>query len=182
LQEGFQNIFGKSRVSKAKLIVTDRVDFKTHLRIGEEPVPSCQSYKSSGHYSVGLLSYLADPSVKIIQVWGENDKIIARAALRLLEDEERKPQLFLERIYSVNNHHKIREAIAGFAKKKAEAIGCHLYTHSREIEKDSAIPGTIAEETELISRNSRSPYVYTDAGGGKMPRGKYAIQTDFMIA
>ncbi|MBI5077681.1 hypothetical protein HZB94_04860 [Candidatus Falkowbacteria bacterium] len=182
LEEGFQKIFDKSRVSKTPLIITDQLDFKTYLEIGEKPVPSCQSYKSGGMYSEGLLSYLVDPNVRIIQVRTEGNQIIARAVLRLLEDEEQKPQLFVERIYSTNHHHKIREAIINFAKEKARKLNCRLFTHAYELDLEAGTTEEAEQSQNLHSYASRAPYVYTDAGGGKMAEGKYIIAGASLIA
>ncbi|GEM_PF-1802087 len=164
LSEGRQNIFSDNRVSKTKLFITDRVDFETYIRIGEKPVSSCQHY-DSGSYNRGLLSYLIDPNLKIIQVYDVNEKIIARAILRLVNTREGNPSLFAERIYSANSHPKIYEAIANYVEKKSQAMG---------------IPYALSEKSpvseQLFQTGSRSPFVYTDAGGGLMPNGIFQIE------
>ena len=172
LYESFQKMFGGGGVSRSNLIITDKIDFETYLKIGEEPVESCQSYDSGGGLNVGLLSYISDPNVKIIQIYNESNTIISRAVLRLLEDKEGSPVLFLERIYSVNLHEKITSAIKKFAKRKAQSMGIELYSHSAEGYEE----GVENESVDIYSRGSRSPYVYTDAGGGKMRNGIYVIR------
>ncbi|MFA5021325.1 MAG: hypothetical protein WC517_04700, partial [Patescibacteria group bacterium] len=142
--------------------------------IGEEPVPSCQSYDSGGENSHGLLSYLLDPNVKIIQVYNEEGKIIARSILRLLADENNEPQLFLERVYSLNAHHKINEAILELARRKARAMGVGLFSvDSTLFSEDSS---TQPEIKALVSRSSRASHVYSDAGRGLAVGGRFKIR------
>lgn len=182
LHDAFGKMFGKEKVSRSELRITDKLDLGTYVRIGENPVETCQHYNSrSGHadYNFGLLSYLSDPNVKIIQVFQENGAIIARAVMRLMEDESGQPQLFLERIYSSNSHHKVPEAVVSFAKEKAKKIGVGLYSNSVEGNVDYLIES--APKT-LKNKNSRSPYVYTDAGGGRVRNGQFVIKNASPLA
>jgi len=69
IHDGRRQLFGKkSGLGKTKFTVTDRIDLGVYVMIGKKPVSSCQSY-DGGSYNDGLLSYLADPAVKIIQVY-----------------------------------------------------------------------------------------------------------------
>gem|GEM_PF-2363897 len=179
LEESFRNMFGGGRISKSVLRVSDLIDATTYLKIGEEPVPSCQSYKSSSGYNAGLLSYVVDSNVKIIQIHDESQKIIARSIMRLLADDNGNPQLFIERIYSVNAHHKIKEGIVNFAKNKAKKLGVGLFSHAAELNEE--LPDKNDFIVDLHSHNSRAPFVYTDAGGGKVAQGKYTIKGAFRI-
>jgi hypothetical protein len=169
--QGFEKIFGKSKVSRSNLTLTDEFNPMTYIRIGSEPVSSCQSFDSSSDLNYGLLSYSMDPNVRIIQIFDDNQQIITRAALRLLSDEDGNPQLFLERIYSTNAHQKINEAVINFAKEKAKALGVKLFSHGKRNTKITNI-----QHATLQSSGSRTPFVYTDAGGGKRKNGIYKIQ------
>ncbi|MBI4992165.1 MAG: hypothetical protein HZB99_03025 [Candidatus Harrisonbacteria bacterium] len=173
LYNSFEKIFGEQKVSKSKMSITDRLDLKTYIKIGQEPVESCQNYNSTSGLNGGLLSYITDPNVKIVQLYDEGGKIIARSVLRFLEDATGNPQLFLERIYSVNPHSKIGEAIREFAKRKAKGLGVSLYSHGLEGAEESFLEES--SRASLFSHNSRSPYVYTDAGGGLVKNGNYVI-------
>ncbi len=170
--EGFEKVYGKSKIAKAELTITDKFDATRYIRIGSEPVPSCQNFDSDSSLNYGLLSYSVDPNVRMIQIYDEAGKIISRAAMRLLADPHGKPQLFLERVYSTNAHIKINEAIIKFASQKAKQMGVGLYSHS--LEGMEAVDKGI-KNMDLFSRNSRAPYVYTDAGGGRIRDGKYKI-------
>lgn len=180
LFESREKVFGGSRVSKLKLVVTDKVDFKTHFFIGEDPVPSCQSYQGKmGDYNKSMFSYVTDTNVRFIQIYNEQGKIVSRAALRLLEDQNGNPQLFLERVYSINAHTKIDEAIVQFAKDKASQMGIGVF--SREVQGETVSDNDELSVESLHSKASRSPFVYTDAGGGTSPNGIYQIKVSSQL-
>ncbi|MFA6227713.1 MAG: hypothetical protein WC668_00830 [Patescibacteria group bacterium] len=175
LAGGFEQIYGGKKVSRGKLYLTDRVDLETYVFIGERPVASCQNYDGRSGQNAGLLSYLSDPNVKIIQIYNESGGIIARSVMRLVEDDDNKPQLFIERTYSANPHPKINEAIVNFAKLKAEKMNVGLYA-SVSVGSNQ---GTAA--ADLHNNNSRSAYVYTDAAGGRIPKGRFTIRSAKLI-
>lgn len=163
LSEGRQNIFSGERVSKTQLFITDRIDFETYARIGEKPVESCQHYNGKG-YNKGLLSYLVDPNLKIVQVYDARENIIARAILRLVSTHDGNPAIFSERVYSVNSHPKINEAIENYVRQKANIMGIPY-----------AITGKSSISESIFQTGSRSPFVYTDAGGGLVSNGVFEI-------
>lgn len=178
LLEGHENIYGNSRIAKTTLHVTDDIDLETALKIGEIPVPSCQSYLSMMSYNVGLLSYASDPNVKIIMLYDNAKKPIARSIVRLLEDEFGKPQLFIERLYSTNSHSKIGQAIQKVVIDKAKQMGVGVYTHSKESVEDIESITT----ADLTNHRSRTPWVYTDAGGGKCKDGTFTVHRAIQVA
>ena len=159
IQNAREQMFGGKTVSKSNLSITDRVDLKAHALIGERPVNSCQHYDGDSNLNVGLLSYLTDPNVKIIQIYNEEGEIIARSIFRLMADKAGKPRLFMEGVYSVNPHEKIKEAMTNFAQTKAKKMGIKFCD----------------DKETLYNSGSRCPFVYTDAGGGKMPQGKFTV-------
>lgn len=165
-----QKTFGGEKVSRSELTLTDRVDLETYAKIGESPVESCQHYNGS-ELNYGLLSYLTDPNVKFIQIYDDRGRIMTRAALRLLSDKEGNPALFLERMYSSNNHHKIKEAVVRFAKEKGAELRLPVLTSELQGFDDVSLEDPVA----LYSHGSRSGYVYTDAGGGKAKDGVYSV-------
>lgn len=174
LDSAKSDISGDQQVSKKRLFVTDAIDAGTYVRIGEEPVPSCQSYQG-GPYSRGLLSYIADPSVKIVQVRDDNDNLIARSVMRMMSDNNGKPQLFCERVYSVNPHPNIKEVVTRFANEKAKAMGVQLYIENGQVKDLEDIV-----TKDLFSKGSRTPYVYTDSGGGLMRKGNFVIKKAYL--
>lgn len=180
LNQAQDSLFSKNRVSRQELRLTDQVDFETHFSIGEKPVESCQSYKSTMGFSKGLISYITDPNVRIVQVRDEQGSLIARSILRLLEDGAGKPALFTERTYSVNPHPKIKEIIAQFAAQKAESIGALLY-------QEEAVRGNLVKSDQsgvlidLISRGSLATHVYSDAAGGLQNDGFFRFRPNVKI-
>jgi folate-dependent phosphoribosylglycinamide formyltransferase PurN len=123
------------------------------------------------------LSYVLDPNVKIIQVEDDKGRFLARAVLRLLEDESGRPQLFIERIYSSSEHEAIYDSLYEFAQRKAEAMGVRLYSHT--LENDFEIED--AEPEVLESRGSRTGFVYSDAAGGIKYDGVFKIFGAFCL-
>lgn len=159
---------GKNEIARSTLLLSDSVDLKTHFFIGEKPVSSCQHYDSRGSFNKGLLSYSVDPAVRIVQIYDEKERIIARAVLRLLETEEGEPALLLERMYSVNNHPQVYRNVQTFAARKAAEMGLTLYGQPSELSYAAFDYGNIRN---LRSSGSRSGHVYTDAGGGLQRHG-----------
>lgn len=174
LAQGNKQIFQGARVSRSLLTITDEIDLETYTLIGEKPVESCQHYNGSS-YNYGLLSYISDPAIKVGQVWDENGNIIARMIMRLMEDDKHDPHLFMERVYSVNTHPKIREALIRFGIEKAKSMGIEAHTEEKEF-KHLTGSNTETGSIVLYSRGSRSPFTYTDAGGGKVPNGVFKIE------
>lgn len=175
LAEGNRQIFQGSRVSRSQLTITDRIDLETHVFIGEKPVESCQHYDGSDS-NFGLLSYISDPAIKIGQIWDENGNIIARSIFRLMEDGNQNPQLFMERVYSINTHPKIKEAMIRLGVQKAKSIGIGIYTREEEYKDLTRERVSGEDKITLHSRGSRSPFAYTDAGGGKVPNGIFKVE------
>lgn len=174
LDHGHTELFGDTTVSKTSLSLTDKIDPERYIHIGEEPVPSCQSFDSQSGDNQGLLAFMTDPNVRIIQVANEQGQMIARSALRLLEDEHGNPHIFLERIYTVNAHAKVYEAVQTVAKKKAEAMGLKLL--SREsFDEAETLEIDFEQAEKLYSHSTRSNEVYTDAGQGSFDNGKYTF-------
>lgn len=158
-----------SEISRTQLFVSDAVDFETMLMIGENPVPSCQSYKGDVEYNRGLLSFIGDPNVKMVQVRSDDGTFIARSALRLMQAADGTPILYAEDVYSTNAHPKIREAVARFVQQKADSLGIRYSIHGRHG----------SDRIVLKQTGSRSPFVYTDNGGGLRRHGIFSIDTSY---
>jgi hypothetical protein len=164
-------MFGETKVSKQELELTDALDFKTYITIGEEPVASCQSYKD-GSMNKGLTSTVVDPAVRVIQVRQKGGKIIARSLLRLLQNAQGEPTLYVERLYSTNSHPKIQEIVNSFAVEKAKSMGIKAFGAIED-----SVGSKNIEITSLESKASRAPYVYSDAAGGLSSLGVFSISS-----
>jgi hypothetical protein len=173
LSEAKRELYGEgARFSKRQLTLTDKFDLSTHLKIGEKPAPSCQSY-NDGAFNGGLLSYIADPNVRMLQIWDSGGQIVSRSVLRLLQKDDGSPALFMERVYSTNAHDKIPSLLASLAKQKADAMGVDLILSS---EVSAVVPhGSESNKIKLSSKGSMTPYVYTDVGGGLVENGIYSV-------
>lgn len=177
-QEYVHTLQGNHSVSQSTLSLTDRFDLETTLNIGKVPVATCQHYNSKDSNNKGLLSYAMDPNVKIIQIYSPEKKLLARAVLRLLQDQHKNPVLFLERTYSVNAHPHFHDLTLNLAKKKATAMNVPLFSEQPHTDDDIA---DFDGETKIMSEASRTPFVYSDAGGGLCEEGSYVISTAMRI-
>lgn len=169
-----KQLFGTEQISKKKLYLTDEHNLEVYFRIGEKPVPSCQHYNSEhGPYDQGLLSYQTDPTIKIIQIHDENEQIIARSIIRLVEDDYGDPAIFVERIYSTNMHPNITRGILNLVHQKAQKMNVRVY--STEIVVGLDDESEVHNFSTIHSKKSMSPYTYSDAGGGLRNDGLFTI-------
>lgn len=171
------NSFNEQTEEDKDLSIVDTIDLKTTIEVGAKPVGSCQHF-ATGMFRSALLGY-TDPNTKIITI-RDGETIIARSVLRLLEDEDGKPALHVERIYSQSPSHKITEGIYELAFEKAKTIGVPVYisrtssTADDQSQTDSQF--RYAESPVILSAKSiRAPVVYVDAAGGSKKAG-YQIQ------
>jgi len=161
--------------------VSDVADFLTTMRIGVEPLGSCQNYRN-GSMNEALLGY-TDPNTKIIVIRNEKGSLIGRAIFRLLEDAEGKPGLHVDTIYSVDISDGVKRALYAHAVEKAEKMQMPVYTSQMSqnegggIVVSTEIKGVTATNVvdELASNGSRAPFVYVDASGGRQKNGVYKI-------
>lgn len=165
---------GSSRLAESSYRLTDRVDQKVAMFIGEIPVPTCQHYESDGRHNRGLLSTAVDPSVKIVQMFDEKENLIARSILRLMEDSQGRPQLFMERVYSVDSHPNVKKLIQKFAKQKADKIGVSLYKGRRTAMSEGE-EVMKSDGVSLKNVGSRTPFVYSDNAAGLQTETQFYI-------
>ncbi len=137
--------------------VGDVDDFQTTFEIGANTVGSCQHYEL-GQFNVGLPGYF-EPSVKIISVKNEKDKLVARAVVRLASDENNQPVMVLEPVYMSQASNDIEGAIKAHAKTKANHMGIRLFSEGRGGRKNIQL------------RNQRAPRIYSDIFGGIREKG-----------
>ncbi len=169
-----KQIFAGKTIAKSQLHMNDKIDFQTYLLIGKYPVDSCQHYDSNLNTNLGLLSYLTDPNVKIIQMYDDRGKLIARSVLRLMPNHQGEPKLFMEYVYSNNTHFKIKEVMLQLAKNKGAKMGIKVYV-------DQNLSKNVSPSHEvLINKNTRGGYVYTDAGEGLKKNGVFSINEPYI--
>ena len=157
-------------VSRQRLTITDAVMFDRFFSIGEEPVPTCQSY-NKGEFKEGLMACLSEPTIKIIQIYNEDGNFIARSVLRLMQDESGDPQLYLEPTYSTNNHRAIEDACLRFAQQKAQEMGVKLCKDAKSF---TAYSGQ-SKKVTLRSLGGRADFGYSDALHGLYWKNRFSI-------
>ena len=126
---------------------------------GTEVVGSCQRVDGDPQLNKNLLGYVVDGKVRMIAVKERSGKIAARSIIKLLWDaEQRKPVLFMERVYS--NNTKLNGAVEQMAKKEAERLGIDLVTDET------------AQGRKFQSYVNRSGFEYEDGGGAIQAMGE----------
>jgi len=154
---------------KEEYLFTDTDDLLTMMKIGERPVNSCQSYKINHPLAESLISYCVDPNTRVFIIKKPDKTLVARAVVRILGDENGKPYLLAEPVYSVNTHPKLQDLMANVIKKKARKMKVKAVTAR----------GSYGFEGEpvpkLYSKNSRNISVYVDSIGRKPYKGYYSV-------
>lgn len=137
------------------------------FRIGSDVNGSCQHVNKSVTYNKSLLGYVIDGKTFAIVIKKPGSpRIIARRLLRIeLDQEKKRPVLFLERLYSNRQSSTIDIAIAQMAANAARHLQLPLY--SKSVSGGSG-------ETTLHSLGSPATWVYADGGPG-MTDGSYCI-------
>ncbi|MFZ5365189.1 MAG: hypothetical protein ACOZBH_03265 [Patescibacteria group bacterium] len=156
-------------LGKEEYTFTDTADILTMIKIGADPVASCQSYKSESSYATSLMSYVADPNTKAFIVKKPDGSLVARAIARLLSDEGGNPFIVLEPMYSVNTHPRLQVLLANVVKQKAAKLGI------KAVVSRGGYPAGGEPAPVLYSRGSRNINTYVDNIGSKAYKGKYQI-------
>lgn len=148
IEKTIQNSTGSIESKNRELRISFTDDPNSTWRIGEDPVPSCQHYRSSSSHNAGLIG-LTDPDHKLILVRDEEGKPIARRIIRLLEDSQTgEPVLQIARLYTANASPLIETITKRFAKIIAQEMGV-------KVQKDS-----------MKKKAGRAPTFYIDEAGG----------------
>lgn len=139
------------------------------LLLGTEVQGSCLSVFNNSNHNKALFGYLINGDVQAIVLKDRKKRIQARAILRLLQNYQGRPVLFIEKIYANKHKQAWLEAIVSMAKAKAISMMIPLY---------SAEPFSPEKSTEqLIFKGSRAAYVFSDAAGDI-----YDGQQEFIIS
>jgi hypothetical protein len=135
------------------------------LLMGEE-TGGCQSVDGDPELNKCLLGYLMDGKNRLIAVKDKSGKLLARAILRLLWDEQhQRPVLMLERVYTMHTNPAYTQAILEMAKRKAEEMNLPLVSQG----------GDAPYQGSAVSLGGPAPYEYSDAAGGVQLQGRYRI-------
>jgi hypothetical protein len=153
---------------KVKAIETD--DPYHLLLCGTEVSGSCQRIGGNPHINRGLLGYLLHGQTRLIAIVNEENRILSRALLRVLWDqEEKKPVLFLERIYGDQGY---KQHIIEMAKLKASKMDVAITT----LEGDGA-----PYNHSLHSFGGTATYEYCDATQSNTLYGCFKIKNPILL-
>ncbi len=165
-------------VTGHKVVITeDPIDL---LLCGTEVSGStCLKVDGSVEYAKCLISYLIDGKNVLIAVKNRSGRIVARAILRLLLDEQEKhPVVFLENPYPAflaQEHQEHYAAILHMAKKKAEQMGLPLAS-VEFIDED--LPSSIT----LRALGGPAPFEYCDAIQSVCKNGSFSIPNAYLVS
>lgn len=120
-----------------KLILLDTDDPYELLLCGTD-VNSCQKIDGDPSKNIGLLGYLMDGKIRLLQIKDENGKLIGRCIIKLLWDSKNKiPVLYKEPSYYVNAdalfNPKYGNALNELARAKARTLGIPVVTNDSNI-------------------------------------------------
>lgn len=104
-----------------RITVTETDELETLLRMGEIPVPHCQSWKNNSSLNSSLLSFVADANKKLYHISNGNDRPMSMSMVRLVEWEG-TPTLLVENIYANEWSEEYGIALLGSLADKALAI------------------------------------------------------------
>jgi hypothetical protein len=178
LQGLLKNLQQKESIQKVNpyfdYVLVDSDDPCDLLLSGTEVEGSCQRINGDPELNKCLLAYLIDGKNRLLAIKDEKGVIKARAILRLLWDEKnRKPVLFMERVYPHILHPKLLDALVQFAKVRASILNLQLTS----IEVGAGKPYA----SVLQSLGSKAPYEYVDALNGINIDSKWSISEAFVL-
>ena len=162
--------FSRTADTVQELVASDTIDMKTMLEIGAKPVGSCQHY-ATGTYNECLLGY-TEPNTKLM-VLRNGEKIVARSVLRLLEQPDGSPMLFMEMIYTQNASQSVTTRMFELASVKAEKMGVPVFAPANIGFTPEGKSAFMLTKTAIrgSAGTLRAPFVYGDSFGGKTSRG-----------
>ncbi len=116
----------KENVSKEnynKFTIEDTDHYIDLFLSGTEVGGSCLRISGDPSFNKCLMAYVFDGKNRLLAVKDKDGKIIARSLLRILWDEkEKKPILFMERIYPTLVDPKLDQGLVDFAVKRAKKM------------------------------------------------------------
>lgn len=154
-------------------VVVDTDDPCDLLLSGTE-VESCQRVDGNPDYNKCLLAYLMDGKNRLLAVKNEDGVIVARCYLRLLW-AEKKPVVFMERIYPATVSEDIETVLFVAAAERAKRLGIPL-VGKKEWNNSKSY------KTPIVSLGSSAPYEYVDAGDGVHRGGIFTIHDAYLLS
>ena len=135
------DIFKKPIDTPQIYTVTDDASANDIFLLGEINA-SCQGIVNGNPYlNVGLLGYLLDGKHRFLLVKNSEGKILARCVMRLLVDDQGKPVLYQEDLYTVDNNPNYAIYLRQLAINKAKKLDIPLLTgrNNNDIQQQNKI-------------------------------------------
>jgi hypothetical protein len=161
---GETSLLNQSDTKYGNWTLEDTDDAQDLFLCGTE-VDSCQRITNAGDLNICLLAYVLDGKNRLLAIKDSTGKIMARGILRMLWSNK-KPVLFLERLYPVRISDVLTKALETFAKQRASKLGLPLFSKEVGIGSPYNFP--------LVSLGSLAPFEYCDSLFG-MTNGTYTI-------
>ena len=166
--------------SSLSFTIEDTDAWEDLVLMGTEVNNSCQDILDDPRINQCLLTAFLDGKIRLmIAREKETGKIIGRVILRVLQDDNGKPALFVDKLYTRNgvNSEQIRQNILEGCKQKAQNMGIALAAsigdHS-DLTTDT-YPGA------LKSLSGPAPYEYVDALSNPQENGTYSIPESYVL-
>jgi hypothetical protein len=151
-----------------KWTIVDTDDAQDLFLCGTEVGGSCQRIEGDQYLNKCLMSYVIDGKNRLLAVKDASGRIIARHILHILWDAtQQQSVLFLERLYPAVVAPELQKALLNLAHLRADKMGLPLL--SKECGSGPSYVGSVQ------SLGSRTPFEYSDAGGGVIANGEYQI-------
>ncbi len=144
------------------------------LLCGTELLGSCQKVDGDPTLNQGLVGYLRNGQTRLLAIKDKEGCIVARRLIRLLwNEQQQKPVLFLERLYSNIDNPGLDDALLEEAKKMAKRLDCPLTCLN--------LPGKKLEDySDPLQSLGGSAPEYVDGAGG-LREGPYTIHVAQLI-
>ncbi|MBA3602328.1 MAG: hypothetical protein H0W50_01485 [Parachlamydiaceae bacterium] len=169
----------KQNVSKEnynKFTIEDTDHYMDLFLSGTEVAGSCLRINGDPSFNKCLIAYVFDGKNRLLAVKDKDGKIIARSLLRILwDDKEKKPILFMGRVYPSLVDPKLEQGLVDFAVKRAKKM------HLTLLMQDATKP---RYTNPVFSFGSLDfiPYEYSDsASTSRVTIGKFTIDSSNIV-
>jgi len=166
--------------SSLPFTIEDTDAWEDLVLMGTEVDGSCQSIRDNPTLNQCLLAAFLDGKVRLMVAREKGTgKIIGRVILRVLQDDNGKPVLFVDTLYTRNgvNSELIRQNILEGCKQKAQSMGIAMALSVKDYDglATHKYPGA------LNSLGGPAPYEYVDALNGRQQNGIYSIPESYVL-
>ncbi len=146
------------------------------LLCGTEVIGSCQNVNSHIEYNKCLPAYLIDGKNRLLAIKDKTGKIRMRAIFRVLwDDRNRKPVLFMEKIYPEVAQQDLSKVLCDYAIMRAKELQLPLITNTWS----EPCGGIYA--SSVCSLGGPAPFEYVDALKGIQNNSSFDIKSAYIL-